>query len=334
MDNQSRSLEDRYGRKLTYLRVSVTDRCNLRCMYCVPRNGIEKVHHADVLSYEELLRLCRIAVDLGINKIRVTGGEPLVRIDIDKFLLQLAAIPGLSEITLTTNGVFLGSYLETFKAAGIRRINISLDTLVRGKYEFITGHDCLLPVLDSIDRAFNAGFDPVKINVVVMRGINDDEVEDLARLSMDRPFHIRFIEYMPMGGSSQDFPDLYIPSSDIAGLIEEALGPLEPVPSKKGDGPARRFKIKGAAGEVGFISAVSNHFCDSCNRLRLTATGCLRTCLLSDIETDLKSPMRQGVSDSELVELFKNGVLLKPRRHSIGDPDSLGIKGRMSAIGG
>jgi cyclic pyranopterin phosphate synthase len=334
MDNNHPILEDRYGRKLTYLRVSVTDRCNLRCMYCVPRNGIEKLHHADVLSYEELFRLCRIAVDLGINKIRVTGGEPLVRIDIDKFLLQLVEIPGLSEITLTTNGVFLGSFLETFKAAGIRRINVSLDTLVRGKYEFITGHDCLLPVLDSIDKAYKAGFDPVKINVVVMRGINDDEVEDLARLSMDRPFHIRFIEYMPMGDSSQDFPDLYMPSSDVAGLIEEALGPLEPLPSKKGDGPARRFKIKGAAGEVGFISAVSNHFCDSCNRLRLTATGCLRTCLLSDIETDLKSPLRQGVSDSELVELFKSGVLLKPRRHSIGNPDSLGIKGRMSAIGG
>jgi cyclic pyranopterin phosphate synthase len=334
MDNNHPILEDRYGRKLTYLRVSVTDRCNLRCMYCVPRNGIEKLHHADVLSYEELFRLCRIAVDLGINKIRVTGGEPLVRIDIDKFLLQLVEIPGLSEITLTTNGVFLGSFLETFKAAGIRRINVSLDTLVRGKYEFITGHDCLLPVLDSIDKAYKAGFDPVKINVVVMRGINDDEVEDLARLSMDRPFHIRFIEYMPMGDSSQDFLDLYMPSSDVAGLIEEALGPLEPLPSKKGDGPARRFKIKGAAGEVGFISAVSNHFCDSCNRLRLTATGCLRTCLLSDIETDLKSPLRQGVSDSELVELFKSGVLLKPRRHSIGNPDSLGIKGRMSAIGG
>jgi cyclic pyranopterin phosphate synthase len=334
MDNNHPILEDRYGRKLTYLRVSVTDRCNLRCMYCVPRNGIEKLHHADVLSYEELFRLCRIAVDLGINKIRVTGGEPLVRIDIDKFLLQLVEIPGLSEITLTTNGVFLGSFLETFKAAGIRRINVSLDTLVRGKYEFITGHDCLLPVLDSIDKAYKAGFDPVKINVVVMRGINDDEVEDLARLSMGRPFHIRFIEYMPMGDSSQDFPDLYMPSSDVAGLIEEALGPLEPLPSKKGDGPARRFKIKGAAGEVGFISAVSNHFCDSCNRLRLTATGRLRTCLLSDIETDLKSPLRQGVSDSELVELFKSGVLLKPRRHSIGNPDSLGIKGRMSAIGG
>jgi cyclic pyranopterin phosphate synthase len=303
-------------------------------MYCIPRTGIEKVQHADVLSYEELFRLCRIAVELGITKIRVTGGEPLVRIDIDKFLLQLAGIPGLSEVTLTTNGVFLSAFLEKFKAAGIRRINISLDTLVRGKYEFITGHDCLLPVLDSIDRAYKAGFDPVKINVVVMRGINDDEVEDLARLSLDRPFHIRFIEYMPMGGSSQDFPDLYMPSSEVAGLIEEAHGPLEPIPSKNGDGPARRFKIKGAAGEIGLISAVSNHFCASCNRLRLTATGCLRTCLLSDLETDLKTPLRQGASDSELAEIFKNGVLLKPKRHSIGAPDSLGIKGRMSAIGG
>jgi GTP 3',8-cyclase len=334
MDNHPQKLEDRYGRKLTYLRVSVTDRCNLRCMYCVPRTGIEKVQHADVLSYEELLRLCRIAVDLGINKIRVTGGEPLVRTDIDKFLFQLIRIPGLSEVTLTTNGVVLGSHLESFKAAGIRRLNISLDTLVRGKYEFITGRDCLLPVLDSIDKAYKAGFDPVKINVVVMRGINDDEVEDLARLSMDRPFHIRFIEYMPMGGSSQDFPDLYMPSSEVADLIEETLGPLEAISSKKGDGPARRFKVKGAAGEVGFITAVSNHFCASCNRLRLTATGCLRTCLLSDLETDLKGPLRQGASDSELAEILKNAVLLKPRRHSIGAPDSLKIKGRMSAIGG
>jgi len=303
-------------------------------MYCIPRNGIEKVHHAHVLSYEELIRICRIAVELGIDKIRITGGEPLVRADIDKFLLRLAETPGLSEITLTTNGVLLAPYLETLKEAGMRRINISLDTLVRGKYQFITGRDCLLPVLDSIDKANAAGFDPVKINAVVMRGINDDEVEDLARLSIDRPFHVRFIEYMPMGGSSQDFPDLYMPSSEVAGLIEESLGSLDPVLSKKGDGPARRFKIKGAAGEVGFISAVSNHFCDSCNRLRLTATGCLRTCLLSDMETDLKEPLRQGVSDSELADIFKNGVLLKPRRHSLGAPDSLGIHGRMSAIGG
>jgi cyclic pyranopterin phosphate synthase len=334
MDNHPRKLEDRYGRQLTYLRVSVTDRCNLRCMYCMPRGVIEKVHHAHVLSYEELLRICRIAVDLGINKIRITGGEPLVRADMAEFLPRLGEIPCLSEVTLTTNGVLLGSFLETLKAAGIRRINISLDSLVRGKYELITGRDCLLQVLDSIDRAYAAGFDPLKINVVVMRGINDDEVEDLARLSVDRPFHVRFIEYMPMGGSSQDFPDLFMPAGDVAGLIEESLGSLEPVPSKNGDGPARRFKIKGAAGEVGFISAVSNHFCAECNRLRLTAKGALRTCLLSDVETDLKAPLRQGASDSELAEIFRNGVLLKPRRHSLCAPDGLEVNGRMSAIGG
>ncbi len=258
----------------------------------------------------------------------------MVRTGMAEFLPRLATIPGLSELTLTTNGVLLGSFLDTLKAAGIKRINVSLDTLVRGKYEFITGKDCLLQVLDSIDRAYESGFSPIKINVVVMQGINDDEVEDLARLTVDRPFHVRFIEYMPMGGSSNDFPELFMPSEDVARLIEESLGSLEPVPSKHGDGPARRFRIKGAAGEVGFISAVSNHFCATCNRLRLTATGALRTCLLSDMETDLKGPLRDGASDSELAEILKKGVLLKPRRHLLGAPGALEVNGRMSAIGG
>jgi GTP 3',8-cyclase len=334
MGNKPQKLVDRHGRHLTYLRVSVTDRCNLRCMYCMPRNGIEKVQHAHVLSYEELLRICRITAALGISKIRITGGEPLVRTDIAGFLPRLAEIPGLSEITLTTNGVLLSSFLDVLKAAGIKRINVSLDTLVRDKYKFITGHDCMEQVLQSLDKACLAGFDPVKVNVVVMRGVNDDEIADLARLSMDRPLHVRFIEYMPMGGASHGFPDLFVSSGDVADTVEDSLGPLDVVPSSENDGPARRFKLRDSAGEVGFISAVSNHFCATCNRLRLTATGCLRTCLLSDIETDLKSPLRCGASDSELTEIFIKGVMLKPKRHALGSPGGKEVNGFMSAIGG
>ncbi len=327
-------LQDGYDRRLTYLRVSITDRCNLRCVYCMPREGIKKVPHADVLSYEELLRVCRIAAGLGISKIRVTGGEPLLRADVEEFLTGLGDVPGLSEVTLTTNGLLLGSYVDSIKAAGIRRVNISLDTIKRDKYRFITGYDFMPRVLGALDEALRAGFDPVKINAVVMRGVNDDEVTELARLSIDRPFHVRFIEYMPMGGSPGGFSSFFVPSAEVKSLVESAFGPLVRVPAEDGDGPARRYRIERAAGEVGFIGAVSDHFCGNCNRLRLTATGALRACLLSDMETDLKGPLRRGAADSEIAEIFRKGALLKPRDHSIRARASSLVNGPMSSIGG
>ncbi len=189
-------------------------------------------------------------------------------------------------------------------------------------------------VIRALEDAANAGFNPVKINVVVMRGVNHDEVADLAELSLDMPFHVRFIEYMPMGEASRKCPELFVPGREVKDRIEASFGPLEAVIPEVGDGPASRFRIKGSIGEVGFINAISNHFCAGCNRIRLTATGSLRTCLLSDLETDLKGPLRSGATDSELAEVFREGVLLKPWGHCLGSPDRPEVNGRMSAIGG
>lgn len=334
MGHRPEKLQDSHGRRLTYMRLSVTDRCNLRCVYCMPGSGIQKVQHAQVLSYEELLRICRIAAELGIEKIRVTGGEPLVRSDMAGFLPRLAAVPGLSEVTLTTNGVLLGSFLDVLKSSNIRRINVSLDSLDRDRYRTITGRDFLPQVVRALKDAVDAGFNPVKINVVVMRGVNQDEVGGLAGLSLDRPFHVRFIEYMPMGGTSEEHRTLFVSGGEVKDRIEASFGPLEAVTPEAGDGPAMRFRINGSVGEVGFINAISNHFCSGCNRIRLTATGSLRTCLLSDLETDLKGPLRSGATKSELAEIFRKGVLLKPGEHCLGNPDRPEVNGCMSSIGG
>lgn len=325
-------LIDKYNRCLNYLRISITDRCNLRCIYCVPNDKNPNLPHKEILRYEEILRLVRIGVRLGISKVRVTGGEPLVRKGVYDFLSQLTQIDGLSDVSLTTNGVLLKDNIKKIRSAGIKRINVSMDTLSRKKYHEITGHDMFDQVWEGIESAQNMGFDPIKINVVALNGINDDELIDIAGLSFSYPFHIRFIEYMPIGASRMNIGKQLL-APEIKKRVN-VLGKLIPVKNGINDGPARRYKFKGAKGEIGFIHAISKHFCNECNRLRLTASGKLRPCLLSDSEEDLKGPLRRGCLDSELADVFLRAVSHKPVDHNIASDQPGKVAGQMSAIGG
>ncbi len=325
-------LIDPYNRHLNYLRISITDRCNLKCIYCVPRDLIPRLSHDEILTYEEILRLVRIGIRLGISKIRVTGGEPLVRKGVYGFLTDLSGLDGLADLSLTTNGVSLKTNLNKIKAAGINRINISLDTLDRTKFEHITGLDLFDQVWQGIEMALGMGFHPIKLNIVALKGINDDELTDMARLSFDYPLHIRFIEYMPMGESQIGNGPLLL-APEIKRRIS-VLGRLIPVPNTKNDGPAQRYHFEGAAGEIGFIHALSHHFCDRCNRLRLTARGQLRPCLLSDHHEDVRGIMRTGGTDEQLAEVFFKAVRHKPSDHNLAIQNPSRVCGQMSSIGG
>jgi cyclic pyranopterin phosphate synthase len=325
-------LIDPYNRHLNYLRISITDRCNLKCIYCVPRDLIPRLSHDEILTYEEILRLVRIGIRLGISKIRVTGGEPLVRKGVYGFLTDLSGLEGLADLSLTTNGVSLKANLNKIKAAGIKRINISLDTLDRTKFEHITGFYLFDQVWQGIEMALEMGFHPIKLNIVALNGINDDELTDMARLSYEYPLHIRFIEYMPIGESQiGNCPLLLAP--EIKKRIN-VLGTLIPVPKTMNDGPAQRYHFEGAAGEIGFIHALSHHFCDRCNRLRLTARGQLRPCLLSDHHEDVKDIMRTGGTDEQLAEVFFKAVRHKPSDHNLAILSPSRVCGQMSSIGG
>jgi len=271
-------LKDNFHRTIDYLRISVTDRCNLRCRYCMPETGIPSFGHANIMRYEEILRVAGAAVGLGFRKIRITGGEPLVRQGITEFMRQLIQLPGLRELTLTTNGVLLGEKAQELYDLGVRRINVSLDTLKRKKFEYITRRDFLLNVMGGIHKAAKVGFYPIKINIVAIRGFNDDEILDFARLAEKQPYHVRFIEYMPIGDGNDWKPEQSISSEEIRHIIQQ-YRPLEPLEHDSMDGPAELYSFPGAAGRVGFISPLSNSFCESCNRLRLTADGKLRSCL-------------------------------------------------------
>jgi len=325
-------LIDKYNRHLNYLRISITDRCNLNCMYCMPPGFIPRLPHNEILRYEEIIRIIKVGISLGISKVRITGGEPLVRKGVYDFLEQLADMDGLRDIALTTNGVSLKDNIEKIKAAGIKRINISLDTLSRNKYKEITGHDRFDQVWEGIQLAHKNGFDPIKLNMVALSGMNDDELSDFARLSFSYPFHIRFIEYMPIGKSRMKYgPLLLVP--EIKKRIS-TIGKLVPVKNSINDGPAERYKFEGAKGEIGFIGALSHHFCNRCNRLRLTASGQLRPCLLSDQHEDLKSPLRKGCSDEELAEIFLAAVRHKPSDHNLSISNPAKVLSQMSSIGG
>jgi len=325
-------LVDTYRRHLNYLRVSVTDRCNLQCIYCIPQGRIKNLPHAEVLRYEVILRIVRIGVHLGISKVRITGGEPLVRKGIYGFLGKLNAIKGLKDVSLTTNGTLLKNNLKKIREAGIKRLNISLDTLDPDKFRRITRHDRFSEVWDGIMKAHEMGFSPIKLNAVILRGINDDEILDLARLSLEYPFHVRFIEYMPIGDSGI-INGKTILTPEIKNSLRE-LGELTAVRNTVIDGPAQRFRFENALGEVGFISAISHHFCHTCNRLRLTASGQLRPCLLADTEFDLKGPLRRGYLDRDLAEVFFKTARFKQREHHLAVSHPSKVAGRMSAIGG
>ena len=332
---------DMFSRTISYLRLSLTDRCNLKCMYCVTEDEqkgcLVKLGREELLTYEELLRIVRVAVEMGISKLRLTGGEPLVRNNIMDFIRQLGKIDGLDDVRITTNGVLLERYGQGLFDAGVTKVNISLDTLQRERFADITGVDCFDRVWRGIETALAVGFSPVKLNMVVMRDINDDELPAFAELSRKMPLQVRFIEFMPIGTSTRWTRDTYMSSDEIKARFS-TLGELIPQEKQQADGPASVFKLGAdAGGSLGFISPISHHFCDRCNRLRLTSEGRLRSCLLHDEETDLKSVLRAGCSDADIRETLLTAIRNKPKGHQMAErlkEDGGDCHGRMSRIGG
>ncbi|HPI92032.1 MAG TPA: GTP 3',8-cyclase MoaA [Deltaproteobacteria bacterium] len=329
-------LIDLHNRHIRYLRISITDRCNLRCRYCMPAGGISWVPHDQVLTYEEMLRILRICCSRGVEKVRITGGEPLLRKGIVDFIARANAIGGIRDLTLTTNGILLEALAPQLKAAGLRRVNVSLDTLDKEKFAYITQVDAFDKVIRGICAAHEHGLSPVKINAVAIRGFNDGEIADLARLTMALPVEVRFIELMPIGCITKYPEHENINAIEIKAAIEQEFGPLEMI--ERGLGPAWRYRIPGAKGNIGLIGALSERdFCGSCNRIRITAKGQLRPCLFSEEEVDLMGPMRRGVSDEDLEALIEEGVRRKPPRHGVcRGMDLLRDipRARMSDIGG
>ena len=380
-------LLDSYNRTIDYLRVSVTDRCNFRCVYCMPEEGAPVSHKSLILSFEEIERLVSIAVGLGMTKIRLTGGEPLVRKDIDTLVARIGAIPGLRDLSMTTNGSVLARHAASFARSGLNRINISLDTLRPERFTRIARRGDLGAVLDGIAAAQQEGLTPLKLNCVVMRGWNDDEVVDFARLTLTQPYDVRFIELMPINWSQGDdggvgmeaffalsapLPDYrrdsnvtlyarpelptldktfrltecapvgqldatqmrraFVPTQEMKTRIESALGALASADVQV-NGPARSYRFEGASGTIGFISQITNDMCLTCNRLRLTADGQLRPCLMADGEVDLRTPLRNGATDAEIAELFRMTVLHKPREHRLED-GMAPVHRNMSQLGG
>ena len=310
-------LSDSFQRPINYLRISVTDRCNLRCIYCMPEGEISTLSHRDILTYEEICTVVKAAAELGIKKVRLTGGEPLVRLGLTDLIRMLAEIDAIDDISLTTNGTLLGHYAAELKSAGLHRVNISLDTLKPDRFESITrtrGRS-LSDVLRGIDTARSVGLNPVKLNMVVMAGINADEVLDFAMRTINDGWHVRFIELMPVT-DGETAASLFVSAGDIRKRLE-VVGELEPCLPGVGNGPAKYFRFPGAPGTIGFITPISEHFCFNCNRLRLTADGRLRPCLLSEYEVDLKQPLRGGVSLAGLKQLIEEAVANKPRRHHL-----------------
>jgi cyclic pyranopterin phosphate synthase len=326
-------LIDTFARSISYLRVSLTDHCNLRCLYCTPKGAGEKLAGGELLTFEEILRVIRLAVEMGIRKVRLTGGEPLVRRGVLGFIRNLTGIAGLEDIRLTTNGVLLPEMAEELYRAGIGKLNISLDTLRPERYREITGADRFARVWAGIRLARELGFDPVKINVVVLKGVNDDELLDFGRLTLTEPYQVRFIEFMPMGRSTAWSRDRCISSGEIRERLA-AIGPLVPGKGGNADGPASVYRYEGAIGSLGFISPISHQFCDRCNRLRLTSEGRLRSCLLSDEEIDLKAVLRGGGSTAAIKEALLQATLNKPKGHQLAENGFRNCHGQMSRIGG
>jgi cyclic pyranopterin phosphate synthase len=324
-------LFDSFHRHINYLRISVTDRCNLRCIYCMPPEGISWIPHTEILSYEEIVAIVQIAAGLGINKIRLTGGEPLVRAELPELIRMLSEIKGIDEVSMTTNGTLLKAYAKELKQAGLKRVNISLDTLRADRFRYITRCGELKDVLDGIEAAMDADLRPVKVNMVVMRGINDDEILDFANMTYKKEWHVRFIELMPFTEVTG-----FVPSSELRQHIK-LLGPLEPCLSLIGNGPAEYYRLPGAKGTIGFISPISEPFCSSCNRLRLTSNGQLCPCLLADDGVDLKQPLRNLLASKlpqEIKRLILKAVALKPEHHHLGENATISMKRKMSQTGG
>ncbi len=326
-------LLDPYRRRINYLRISLTDRCNLRCCYCMPEEGIPLIPRDQMLSYEELLRIVRVFGREGISKVRLTGGEPLVRKGIVDFIARLSQIEEIKDLSLTTNGILLKEMASDLKRAGLKRVNISLDSLRRDRFCQITRRDEYEKVWAGIIESLHVGLSPIKINMVAMLGINDEEIESFAQLTLNLPLTVRYIEYMPSGNgdSWRESDVLAIPQ--IKDRLER-IGALVPIPSDRWDGPAMRFRYEGAIGEIGLIGAVSSHFCQDCNRLRLTPDGRIRTCLFSDEEIDVRELLRKGGTDCDLKERLLIALQAKPEKHHINTRQFKKCQRNMSAIGG
>ena len=331
-------LVDAYGRKVDYLRISLTDRCNLRCRYCMPKEGIGGIGHERILTLEEILRVARILTEMGVRRIRITGGEPLVRRNVLYLIRQLGALPGQPELTLTTNGVLLEEVLPEILAAGLHSINISLDTLDREVYRELTGTDALERVLRGMEKALEMGMQ-VKLNTVPIRGINEKELTVLAGLARDRGIAVRFIELMPIG-CAKDLRG--IPGEEILHILEDEYGSAEPeggTPGvselqKEARGPARYYHFRGFRGNVGFIDPLSHSFCSSCNRVRLTSDGRLKLCLYYPEGPDLRKMLRGGCSDEELKQAITRELIYKPECHSFINPSEGKDSRNMNEIGG
>ncbi|NLB52527.1 MAG: GTP 3',8-cyclase MoaA [Syntrophomonadaceae bacterium] len=323
---------DNYGRNINYFRISVTDRCNLRCRYCMPEEGIDKIGHEDILRLEDFARIVKAATQAGIRKVRLTGGEPLVRKNIVQLVNYIAEIPMIDDIAVTTNGILFPVMAKQLKAAGLNRINFSLDSLNEDKFRYITRHDGLGKVKTAIFKALELGLNPVKINTVIIRGFNDDEIIDFVRLTHDYPLHIRFIEFMPIGDLLFWDKGRLMDVKAIKDIAEQHFA-LKAVSNIQGNGPAIYYKTEGGKGSIGFISPMSNHFCAQCNRIRMTADGMLRGCLYDKKETDLK-PALSNPDDQELLRLILQTIKAKPARHLMNDGWGEENQRKMYQIGG
>jgi len=351
--SSNRSLVDSHGRVLRDLRVSLTDRCNFRCLYCLPETEAAQnfyrghwahlpnstpivqqwVPRSQLLSFEEIDRIVRLAVQLGIRKIRLTGGEPLLRSDVETLVARIAAIPGIEDLAMTTNGFLFADKAKALRAAGLKRVSFSLDSLNRDNFRKITGRDGLASVLASIQLAQELGFDPVKVNAVVIRDINDQELESLAEFAREKNFSLRFIEFMPLDSARAWQKDMVVPGSEILQRLQSRFD-LRPVATDNPSSTSRRWAFSDGRGEIGIIAPVSEPFCGHCNRIRLTADGKVRTCLFSVTEHDLRSQLRSGASDEALADWLSGVVWQKEARHHIGEADFIAPSRSMSCIGG
>ncbi len=326
-------MRDGFGRRIEYLRISVTDKCNLRCVYCMPEEGLPWLRREQILSYEEIVHVVRTMAGMGLRRVRITGGEPLVRRGLVELVRQIAAVPGIDDVALSTNGVLLGEYAEPLREAGLARVNVSLDSLRPERIDAIArrpgSHERIMEGLAAAERV---GLAPLKINTVVMRGTNDDELEDFARCTLERPWHVRFIEVMPVGANLDVSANAYISSYEILDRVKR-IGDLEPVEGPAGNGPARYFRLPGGRGTVGVITPMSHNYCDRCNRMRLTADGQLRPCLFGALQTDLRGPLRRG---EPLEPHIRHTLQVKPERHHLVQGRAIGSGGliALSQVGG
>ncbi len=323
---------DRFSRDITYLRVSLTDRCNLRCVYCMPED-IKFRPRAELMQDDELFTLIRVFAALGFHKYRLTGGEPTVRANIVNIVRRMTSTPGVRAVSMTTNGLLLKELAQPLAEAGLQRVNVSIDTLDQAKFKRLTRWGEVQDVWDGIVAAERAGLLPMKLNAVIVRGYNEDDVVDLAALTLDRPWQMRFIEMMPFGDVADFQQAQVVTAEEMRARIAAALGPLEPVDGGRLDGEARLYRLPGAQGEVGFISSVTEPFCASCTRARLTADGKLRMCLLREYEVDLLSPLRAGATEAELKALINQAVWHKPWGHGLAH-NVVPLNRVMSEIGG